>query len=135
MQERSPTAVPEPTERELRILQILWERGEASVREVYEALREELGIAQNTAQTFLRTMNDKGLVTFRKEGRSFIYRPLVEAGQTRERLVGGLLRRAFDGAIDQLVASAVAVRKPSTTEIERLRSLLAELEGDDGRVS
>ena len=58
----------EPTDRELAILKILWDREEATVREVYEILREDLEIVQNTVQAFLRTMTEKGLVTHRSEG-------------------------------------------------------------------
>lgn len=124
--ERNP--VPEPTERELRILRILWERGEATVREVYEDLRADLGIVQNTVQAFLRTMTDKRLVAFRKQRRTFVYRPLVEPTQTKRRLLDGVLHRAFDGAIDQLVESAVALRTPTPDELARLRALLDEVE-------
>lgn len=117
---------PEPTERELEILKVLWERGEATVRQVYEALRPRLGIAQNTVQAFLRIMEEKQLVAHRQEGRTFIYRPLVERDQTHRRLVGRLLERAFDGAIDQLVHSALAVRRPSEAELAELEKLLHE---------
>ena len=68
---------PEPTERELQILHILWQRGEATVREVHAEL-QHLGIVQNTVQAFLRTMSDKGLTTFRRDGRTFVYQPAVE---------------------------------------------------------
>ena len=121
-------SVPEPTERELRILRILWSRGEATVREVYEDLRDDLGIVQNTVQAFLRTMTDKGLVAFRKQRRTFVYRALVESAQTKRRLLDGVLRRAFDGAIDQLVESAVTLRRPTDRELARLRALLDEVE-------
>ena len=119
-------AWPEPTERELEILKVLWERGEASVREVYEALRPRLGIAQNTVQAFLRIMEEKQLVAHRHEGRSFIYRPLVDREQAHRRLVGRLLERAFDGAIDRLVHSALALRQPSQAELAELERLLEE---------
>lgn len=121
-------AIPEPTDRELRILRVLWDRGEASVREVYEDLRSELGIVQNTVQAFLRTMTDKGLVTFRKAGRTFIYRPAAGSQETRSQLVGAVLARAFDGAVDELVASAVSVRPPTADELRKLRQLLDALE-------
>ena len=70
---------PAPTERELEILKILWDRGPSSVRDVYDimnAAEPPPGLAQNTVQTFLRMMEDKGLVAHTLEGRSFIYRPL-----------------------------------------------------------
>jgi len=122
------TQTPEPTERELAILEILWDRGEATVREVYETLRDELPIVQNTVQAFLRTMTEKKLVTFRPEGRSFVYRPLVEEQQTRSRLLSGLMQRVFDGSLDQLVASAVNLRAPTDSEVEKLRALLDEID-------
>ncbi|MBK8099377.1 MAG: BlaI/MecI/CopY family transcriptional regulator [Planctomycetes bacterium] len=117
---------PEPTERELQILEVLWQRGEATVREVYETLRDELPIVQNTVQAFLRLMEQKGLVTHRLVGRSFVYRALQAREPTRKNLLSGLLETVFDGSLDQLVASALAVRKPSAQELDKLRTLLAE---------
>ncbi len=124
------TSTPEPTERELRILAILWERGESTVREIHALLQDELPIVQNTVQAFLRTMTDKGLVTFRKVNRTFVYRPIVEPQQTKRRLLDGLLQRAFDGAIDQLVESAVSLRRPTPAELTRLRELLDAAESN-----
>lgn len=118
----------EPTDRELSILKVLWQRGEATVREVYEALRSELPIVQNTVQAFLRTMEQKGLVRHRTAGRSFVYRPVHEVHRTRKNLVSGLLEQVFDGALDQLVASALSARPPSREELARLKALLAEAE-------
>jgi BlaI family transcriptional regulator, penicillinase repressor len=115
-----------PTERELDILKVLWDRGESTVREVYEQLRLRLPIAQNTVQAFLRTMEEKGLVTHRLEGRTFIYEPIFRRQQTTQRLAGQLLHRAFDGAIDQLVQSVLALRMPTADELARLEELIAE---------
>ncbi len=122
--------LPDPTEREMQILQVLWDRGEASVREVYETLRDDLGIVQNTVQTFLRTMTEKGLVAFRKSRRSFIYRATVRPAATKQRLLDTVLQRTFDGALDQLVETAVSLRKPSPDELARLRGLLDEVESN-----
>ena len=119
---------PEPTERELQILKVLWTRGEATVREVYEALRDEVPIVQNTVQAFLRLMEDKGLVAHRPEGRTFVYRPTATGERTKKSLLSGLLDSVFDGALDELVASALAAKKPSREELQRLRELLAEAE-------
>ena len=115
-----------PTERELEILKVLWDRGEATVRDVYEELRQRLPIVQNTVQAFLRTMEDKGLVTHRLEGRTFIYQPTYERQQTTQRLAEQLLTRAFDGAMDQLVQSVLSLRQPTKDELARLEQLLAE---------
>jgi predicted transcriptional regulator len=126
-------AVPEPTERELAILSVLWELGEGSVRDVHGALRGELAIVQNTVQAFLRTMEEKGLVRHRVRGRTFLYRPTRPRDQTRRRLVSSLLQRAFDGAVDELVASALALRAPTDDELQRLRALLREAEQREKR--
>ena len=120
--------IPEPTDRELQILRVLWDREEATVREVYEVLREELPIVQNTVQAFLRIMEHKGLVTHRVQGRSFVYRPLLRRDRTGKDMLTGLLDGVFDGALDQLVASALSIKKPSKRELERLRELLAAVE-------
>jgi predicted transcriptional regulator len=120
------SALPTPTERELEILKILWERGEASVRDVYEQIRETAPIVQNTVQAFLRTMEEKGLVHHRVRGRTFLYKPVAPREQTKRRLTKHFLQHVFDGAIDQLVETVFSHRTPTETELERLEELLAE---------
>lgn len=115
-----------PTERELEILKVLWDRGEATVRDVYEELRQRLPIVQNTVQAFLRTMDEKGLVRHRLEGRTFIYQPVLPRQKTTQHLAGELLQRAFDGAIDQLVQSVLELRAPTTDELNRLEAMIAD---------
>jgi predicted transcriptional regulator len=127
-------AMATPTERELEILKILWRRGEATVREVYEEMRgrreslahQSAPIVQNTVQAFLRTMEEKGLVTHRLEGRTFIYRPVPQHEETQRSLLSGLLQRVFDGAVDQLVQSALSVRPPTAAELVKLEQLIRE---------
>ena len=125
--------LPEPTDRELLLLKVLWDRGEATVREVYEALRDEVPIVQNTVQAFLRLMEEKGLVLHRTEGRTFVYRATSPGDKTKKNLLSGLLATVFDGALDQLVASAFAAKKPSAEELTKLRALLAAAEQPRGR--
>ena len=115
-----------PTERELEILKILWDRGEATVREVYEAMSRHAPIVQNTVQAFLRTMEDKGLVRHRLEGRTFVYQPTHRREDTKQHLVSRVLHRVFDGAIDQLVQSALSLRQPTAEELARLEELIRE---------
>jgi len=116
----------EPTERELQILKILWVRGEGTVREVYEEMSKSLPIVQNTVQAFLRTMEEKGLVRHRVEGRTFIYSPVPQDQATKQKLVSRVLHRVFDGAIDQLVQSVLSLRQPTAEELEKLETLLQE---------
>ena len=113
-----------PTERELEILKILWQRGEATVRQVYEEMQASSAIVQNTVQAFLRTMEEKGLVTHRVQGRSFVYSPIHRREQTSRHMVHKLLDRVYDGAIDQLMASLLSVRQPTDEELSRLQDLV-----------
>ena len=119
---------PIPTGREFEILEILWARREATVREVYETMREQAPIVQNTIQAFLRTMTEKGLVDYRKEGRSFVYRPLVQQTRTKNQLLKNMLERVFDGSLEGLVASALQLKKPRKAELQELRRLLEGME-------
>src|SRR5438045_4640147 len=116
----------EPTERELQILKILWSRREATVREVYDQMSKSLTIVQNTVQAFLRTMEEKGLVKHRIEGRSFIYQPIPQDNATKQKLVSRVLHKVFDGAIDQLVQSVLSLRQPTPQELEKLETLLQQ---------
>lgn len=119
-------AEPTPTERELEILKILWDRGEATVREVYEEISRSLPMVQNTVQSFLRTMEEKGLVRHRVRGRTFIYSPVFQRDKTNQRLVSRLLQRAFDGAVDQLVQSVLSLKQATPEELARLEDLIAD---------
>ena len=111
-----------PTQRELEILGILWSRGEATVREVADVMRANEDIAQNTVQTFLRVMEEKGLVKHTSRGRAFVYRPAYE----REKSVRGFLDRVFGGAADQLVMSLLCAKKLSSRELDAIDQLLRE---------
>ncbi len=123
------SAASNPTERELEILKILWERGEASVRDVYERMRETAPIVQNTVQAFLRTMEEKRLVRHRVEGADVhLQAPVGARGrQTTTQLTTEFVQHVFDGAIDQLVETAFSHHTPSEAELTRLEELVAEV--------
>src|SRR5687768_4320462 len=138
MSEVNPTTSSTPTEREFQILGVLWDRGEATVREVYETLRDadpSLPIVQNTVQAFLRTMEDKGLVRHRTEGRSFVYRPVARRDETKRRLASRVLDGVFAGAIDQLVQSVLSLRRPTPQELRRLEDLLRDAKATDRKAT
>ena len=116
------TEAPTPTPRELEILGILWNHGDATVREVADVMRAEEDIAQNTVQTFLRVMEDKGLVEHTTRGRAFVYRPTYG----RERSLRGFLDRVFGGAADQLVMSLLRAKRLSPEEIAAIERLLRQ---------
>jgi predicted transcriptional regulator len=117
-----------PTEREMEILKILWEMGEASVRQVFDVMRAREDIAQNTVQTFLRIMADKGLVSHKVDGRTFIYKP----NYSREKSVSRFIDRVFDGAVNELVMNALNVKKLSTEELDSLEKMIADAKRKNG---
>ena len=120
---------PQPTNAELAILSVLWERGPSTVREVKEALGQERRTGYTTALKLLQIMTDKGLVTRDESQRSHVYRARLRQKQTQQRLVADLMERAFDGSAQKLVMHALAVKRASPEELAEIRQLLDELEG------
>ena len=118
-----------PSERELDILKVLWELGSGTVREVHERLYPQAELAFNTVQTLMRIMEDKGLVTHRAEGRTFIYSPT----HTRERVAARFLNKVFDGALDQFVLSILRARDADAGELAVLERLIAKARRDKKR--
>ena len=111
-----------PSQRELDVLKVLWELGEAKVRDVHEAMCREEKCAFTTVQTLLRIMADKGLVKPRTQGRTLFYSPLY----TREQLSSHFLHRVFDGALDKLVLNMLAAEDLSSDEMRALEKLIAK---------
>ncbi len=111
-----------PTEREMEILKVLWRIEEGSVRDVHARLEPESGLHFNTIQTQLRIMDDKGLVAHRREGRSFLYRPL----RTREDVSSRFLHKVYDGALNELVLNMLNSEKLSDKDLGELESLITE---------
>lgn len=113
------------TDRELDVMAVLWERGEATVAEVQERLSDAL--AYTTVLTVLRTLEEKGHVGHRDgEGRAYVYRPLVEREEAGSRVLTRLLDRVFGGSPELLLTQLVAERDLSDEELERMRRLLDE---------
>lgn len=111
-----------PTERELDVLKVLWELGEAKVRDVHEALCREEECAFTTVQTLLRIMADKGLVKQKAVGRTLFYAPKY----SREQVSSRFLRRVFNGALDKLVLNMLQAEKLSADEMRELERLIAK---------
>jgi len=118
---------PVPSERELQALKILWRDGEATVREVYDELvtRGEQ-LAYTTVLSLFQTMEQKGLVTHRAEGKVYYYAAKVRRESTFRRLARGFLENVFDGAMDEYVVHALSSRPMTATELARLESMLVE---------
>lgn len=110
------------------IMKVLWQRSEATVAEVHDALYDDRSLAPTTIATMLRKMEDKGVVAHRVDGRQFVYRPTVSEPEVRTSMVSELIDRLFSGDAAALVSHLVADRAIDSDELERLRALLAEAE-------
>ena len=113
---------PSPTDREMEILKVLCELGEGSVRDVHDKLTAKSGLHFNTIQTQLRIMDDKGLVTHRPDGRTFLYKPNC----SREEVSSQFLHKVFDGALDQLVLCMLSAENVNAKELQDIEQLIAE---------
>lgn len=122
-----------PTEAELAILRVLWDRGPSTVREVTEALHDERGTGYTTALKLLQIMTEKGLVRRDDSARSHVYQASVPAATTQRQLVGDLLDKVFGGSARQLVVQALSAKRASPEELAEIRKLLDQLEKRGGK--
>jgi predicted transcriptional regulator len=126
MSPRQPA--PLPTDAELRILRVLWERGPSTVREVHDRLNAERDTGYTTVLKFLQIMLEKGLVDRDDGQRTHVYRAAVAPDETRRELVEDLADRAFGGSALRLVMQALSAKPASAEELAQVRRLLDELE-------
>jgi predicted transcriptional regulator len=122
-------SVPRPTDAELAILRVLWERGPSTVRHVQEALSLLRPTGYTTALKLLQIMTDKGLVDRDESTRTHVYAARFSEDHTQQQLVGDLLDRAFGGSASKLVLQALATRRASAEELREIRRLLDEHKG------
>jgi len=124
-----PSAIPRPTDGELAILRVLWERGPGTVREIQEGLAGSREVGYTTVLKLLQIMTEKGLVRRNETERAHVYAARAPREQTERQLVGDLLDRAFAGSASTLVMRALSSKKASSEELARIRKFLDELEG------
>ena len=115
------------TEAEQRVMRILWEKGEASVREVTEALEKTYPVAYNTVLTILRILTDKHYVIPRQDGRAFIYRPAVSRAEARSRALRKVVSTFFEGSPKELAQHLIRTEKLSAKELKALKNELDSL--------
>ena len=120
--------LPRPTDAELEILKVLWRRGPSTVREVFETLGENKVTGYTTVLKTMQIMADKGLVVRDESERAHRYEPAAPEDETQRRLVGDLLRKAFDGSAKKLVLQALSTERATASELDEIRRLLDELE-------
>ena len=124
------SAIP-PTDRELEALKVLWERGEATVRDLADAMNagakqgRDDELAYTTVLSLLQVMEQKGLVAHRREGKAYVYVPRAERQSTIRRMASSFLEKVFDGAVDEYLVHALESKRLSFDELDQLDAMLA----------
>ncbi len=121
------TKTLKPTDSELEILQVLWDKNEATVREVHEELSQIKDCGYTTTLKLMQIMFEKGLVLRDDSSRTHIYRPNVSREKTQKQLVDKMVNSLFSGSHTQLVMQALGSHTPSNKELEEIQQLLDSL--------
>jgi predicted transcriptional regulator len=116
------------TEAELRLMKLLWQRGESAVGDLVAAIPEEDPLAYNSVLTTIRILEKKGYVTHRQQGRAFIYRPSVEQDEAGKSEVRHILHRFFGNSREKLLLSLLGDEEITADELERLKKAIKEAE-------
>jgi predicted transcriptional regulator len=109
-------------------MEVLWARGSGTVTDVMEGLPKNVSLAYSSVLTTLRVLENKGYLEHTKEGRAFIYRPLVGRDEARESALGYLLHRFFNGSPELLMLNLVDGRKLKAKHLKQLRERIAKEE-------
>ena len=120
------------TEAELRLMKILWRRGESAVNDLVAAMPEGEPLAYNSVLTTVRILEQKGYVEHRQEGRAFIYRPCVAETEASRSEVRYILNRFFGNSRERLLLSLLGDENVSPEELHRLKNLIRNAESDGG---
>ena len=121
--------VSRPTDAELEILNVLWQRGACTVRDVHQAIsRTKPSVGYTTVLKLMQIMAEKELVRRDESQRAHVYEASLAREQTQRQLIGDLLERAFDGSATKLVMQALSAKKTSAKELSTIRKMLDEFE-------
>ncbi len=121
---------PKPTDGELEILAVLWDRGPSTVREVQETLSKDKQVGYTTALKLMQIMYEKGLLIRDESHRTHVYRTKARKETTQRQLIGDLMTRAFAGSPEQLVLQALSAKRASKEELAEISSLISSIKGD-----
>ena len=117
---------PIPSDAELGILTVLWERGPSTVRQVHEALAKDTGYTSTLKQ--MQVMHEKGLLRRRDDSRSHVYEPAIRNEQAHAQFAGALMDRVFGGSARSLVLGALTAKRASAKELDEVRRILDRCE-------
>ena len=118
--------LPRPTDAELAILRVLWQRGPCTVRQVHDALADARATGYTTALKLMQIMTEKGLVRRDESARTHVYTAVATQHETQRQLVSDLMDRAFGGSAAELVQQALSAQPASAEELREIRRLIQE---------
>ena len=121
---------PRPTDRELAILRILWDKGSSTVRQVNEAMSADGETGYTTTLKLMQIMTEKGLLHRDDSKFKHVFKPAITEEKAQKQLVGDLLERAFSGSAEKLVMRALSAKKISAKERASIKKMLDEFEGE-----
>ena len=121
------------TELQLTILRILWERGEATVQDIWEALHPERGLAQTTVATMLSRLERRGVVTRRAQARQYHYKAAVTEEEVQHSMVGELTERLFDGDVTALMQHLLSGSDVSPGDLAKIRAMIERAEPQESK--
>lgn len=113
------------SEAQLEIMNIVWDRGECSVADVWKVLSERRGVSRNTVQTLIARLEEKGWLTHRVGEPAFLYRAAVSRDQSQQRTIRKLVQTVFGGSAEGLVLALLNSGSVSDSEADRIRQLIA----------
>ncbi len=116
-----------PTESELEILAILWEKGTASVREVHEVLTQKKPSGYTTTLKLMQIMLEKGMLSREAKGKLHMYQPAMKKEKAQAQLLARMIDTVFNGSASQMVMQALGQHKASTEELHEIKAYLAGL--------
>jgi len=116
--------LPRPTEGELELLRILWDRGPSTVRDLHDQISQRRPLGYTSVLKILQIMTDKGLVQREESGKAHIYRPVASQNETQDQLLRDISQRLFAGSAAQLAMHALALEPVNDQELEELRHLI-----------
>lgn len=125
------TNYPEPTESEVEILQILWQKGSATVREVHEVLETRKDVGYTTTLKLMQIMVEKGIVDRDTSKRIHIYKPLIPQSSVENNLINKLRQKIFRGSASRLVIGALSSEPVSEEELEEIKEFLENFSRDN----
>jgi predicted transcriptional regulator len=116
--------LPRPTEGELELLRILWDRGPSTVRDIHHDINAKRALGYTSVLKLLQIMTEKGLVEREESGKAHIYHPAASQNETQDQLVRDISQRLFAGSAAQLAMHALALEPVNDQELEALRNLI-----------